>query len=166
MPLVLRANKKPHSIRNFRAAALARFAEGRLLAAQQHRLASIYLMGYAAEMLLKAAYFRLAGYSLSQPITVQEMYAAKDYAVKTLKCPWAGNNLHDLRGWQMLLMEDRKAKGVPYSPSFSRDLNANVTRLALNWVEALRYHPMRPYRGELRRCLDGVTWLLTQYRFL
>src|ERR1041384_7722171 len=109
MPLVLRANKKPHTIRTFRAAAMARLVESQIMAGQENRLASIYLLGYAAEMLLKAAYFRLAGYSLNQAITVPEMYAAKDYAVKILKCPWAGNNLHDLRGWQTLLTEERKA---------------------------------------------------------
>ena len=123
------------------------------------------MIGYAAEMLLKAAYFRLVGYGLNQTITVQHMQTAKAYAVKNLHCPWYGN-LHDLRGWQSLLTEERRVRAVPYDGLFSRSLNAYVTRLALNWSEGLRYHAMQPYRGELRTCVRAVIWLMSQYRFL
>jgi hypothetical protein len=165
MPLVARSGLKSHTIRAFRAAALARYREGQILIASGCRLSGIYLLGYTGETLLKAAYFRFVGYGLNQAITLADMHAARNYATKILKCPWHGN-LHDLRGWQSLLTEARKARALPYSPSFSRSFNAFVTRLALNWWEGLRYHAMQPYRGEAGICLRAVTWLVSQYHDL
>ena len=65
MPLIARVTAD-HSIREFRNAAWRRYQEARRLAINGDRLAAIYLWGYAAEMLLKAAYFRLVGWSPTQ----------------------------------------------------------------------------------------------------
>jgi len=146
-------------------AALARDREARRLAIAGHRLASIYLWGYCGEMLLKAAYFRLQGWSANQPISLADMQAAKQHAVGTLFCAWPGN-LHFLPGWKELLIAERQRVGVAYARSFSRSLHAHVGRLALQWTETLRYHDLRPYQGEVRRCEQAITWLIGQFRFL
>jgi hypothetical protein len=62
MPLIARI-PTDHTIREFRAAAGLRYREGQRLALTGNRLTAIYLWGYAAEMLLKAAYFRLRSWS-------------------------------------------------------------------------------------------------------
>jgi HEPN domain-containing protein len=67
MPLVQRIHSRPHTIAEFRRAATLRYREAVRLAVAGDRLAAIYLSGYAAEMLLKAAYFRLTGKKLHDP---------------------------------------------------------------------------------------------------
>jgi hypothetical protein len=164
MPLIQRLSQE-HTISQFRAAALMRYREASRLATAGDRLAAIYLGGYAAEMLLKAAYFRLAGWGQSTPITRADVRDAREYATKTLKLTWR-EQLHDLNGWAALLVEERKIRGKPYAFSFSRSLIAHVARVFLNWREWLRYWANRPYRGEVVVVLQGVHWLLGQYRFL
>lgn len=48
----------PDTIRKFMNAAPLRFEEAEALMREEHHLAAIYLFGYSAEMLIKAAYFR------------------------------------------------------------------------------------------------------------
>jgi hypothetical protein len=156
---------KDHTIEEFRMAARLHFREASRLAVAGDRLAAIYLGGYAAEMLLKAAYFRLAGKGPAAPISTQEMYNARSYAKATLGVAWA-DKLHDLTGWTALLVEERRLRGAPYSWTLARDLLAHTQRIYLNWREYLRYRPNRPYQGETAAVLQGVQWLLGQYRFL
>ena len=49
------------SIREYRAAARQRFDDALAMALQWRRTGAIYLWGYTAEMILKAAYFSLIG---------------------------------------------------------------------------------------------------------
>lgn len=165
MPLVQRIANRPHCIQDFRVAALARYHEGRILTIRDRRLTGIYLWGYSAEMLLKAGYFRLKGWSQKQPITLADMKQAKQHAIQVLNCVWPGN-LHYLPGWKDLLIEERQRLGRPFARSFSRSLSAQISRLALHWIESLRYHDLRPFRGEVRVCEQATTWLIGQFRFL
>jgi hypothetical protein len=135
------------------------------LATANHRLGAIYLSGYAGEMLLKAAYFRLAGWGLTVRITLADIQAAKVHATSALGLPWPGN-LHDLRSWTALLIEERRHRGVAYPAGFARSLAAQVKRLYLNWREQLRYRANRPFAGEVAAALQAAQWLLGQYRFL
>jgi len=59
MPRRLIDRSQPDNIREFRVSARQRYHDGLALAGTGNRTASIYLWGYAAEMLLKAAYFAL-----------------------------------------------------------------------------------------------------------
>ncbi len=91
MPL-LRRVRGDHSIRQFRAAARLRYNEAVRLADSGERLGAIYVAGYAAEMLLKAAYFRLAGWTLDQPITLVDIRNARARAIQQLGLRWAGHS--------------------------------------------------------------------------
>jgi hypothetical protein len=132
---------------------------------EARRLASIYLGGYAAEMLLKAAYFRLAGWGLADPITLTDLGNARKHATTVLGLSWP-ENLHDLLRWRDLLIEERKRIGSPYAAAFVRGFSAQVKRIYLNWREYLRYHTNRPYQGEVNRTLQAVRWLQGQFRYL
>jgi hypothetical protein len=164
MPLIQRL-ALDHTIREFRAAAAARYREAVSLAVAEDRLAAIYLSGYAVEMLLKAAYFRLAGWGPPDSVSLADLQHARQHAVTALGLVWPGN-LHDLPRWTALLVEDRKYRNVPYAPGFARSLNARVKQVYLNWREQLRYRANRPYRGEVSRTLRATSWLLGQYRYL
>jgi hypothetical protein len=164
MPLIARIHPD-HTIREFRVAAGLRYHEGRSLIATGHRLAGIYLWGYAAEMLLKAAYFRLLGWLPNQSITIADLAKAKKDATSVFKLTWPGS-LHDLGSWGELLVEERKLRGVPYPGPFARRLRAQVKALFLNWRETLRYRINRPFKGEVERCHESLRWLQGQYRHL
>lgn len=161
MPLIARI-PADHSIRDFRAAAGMRYREAQRLAIAGHRLAAVYLCGYAAEMLLKAAYFRLIGRSPAQAITMGDLNNAKSYAINHVGIHWPGN-LHDIRRWEELLIQERRLRHVPFPAAFARSLTARVNLIYLNWREHLRYRINRPYRGEVAGVSQAVSWLAGQF---
>ena len=69
MPRRLLERCGPDSIREFRSAGRQRFDDGLALAAVGRRTGAIYLWGYAAEMILKSAYFSVVGLDESAEIT-------------------------------------------------------------------------------------------------
>lgn len=77
MPKHLLARCAPDSIREFTAAARQRDRDARAAAETGRTTAAVYLAGYAAEMLLKAAYFRLIGMGDSDPLTISDLARAK-----------------------------------------------------------------------------------------
>jgi hypothetical protein len=164
MPLIARIAPN-HTIRTFRAAAKLRYDEACGLAHRGDRLAAIYLWGYCAEMLFKAAYFRLIGWAPGQLITLTDLNQAKSHAIHHLGLHWH-SNLHDLTRWRELLVEERKIRMIPYEAIFSRALNARVNRIFLNWREYLRYRVNNPYQGEVAAVFQAVHWLLGQYNHL
>ncbi len=124
----------------------------------------IYLLGYAAEMLLKAAYFRLDGLHVKASIGPAELKSARAKAIS-----WgmaAPINYHDLPWWAQMLVESRRLAGRAHRHHFSRRLLGNVNRLYQNWREFLRYRNNRPFRGEVETVVAATTWLIGQYRFL
>lgn len=163
MPLIQRLSTD-HTIHEFRTAARLRFREASRLAVAGDRLAAIYLGGYAAEILLKAAYFRLTGWGIDATITVDDIRDAKTYA-KTLGLVWTGN-LHQLTGWSDLLVEERKKRKKAFAPAFARSLQARARHIYRNWREHLRYKPNRPFQGEVTVVLQGAQWFLDQYPIL
>src|SRR5262249_46893628 len=135
------------------------------------RLAAVYLAGYVAEMILKAAYFRLRGWSPTAPIRMADLRNAVNHAVTVRgvtfappgrRCP----DLHHLPGWRDLLIAERSHHGPAYLPRFRRALVARVSALALNWSPELRYHSNRPHRAEVRVSLEAADWLRSQSVFL
>jgi hypothetical protein len=165
MPLADRAMRRPHTVRAFRDAAGARFRDAARLADAGHRLGAIYLYGYVAEMLLKAAYFRGRGWGPDQPVAHSDLYQAKQLATSLHNLAWPGN-LHDLGGWVRLLIRDRHVGGRSYPGPFRNRLVGRVNVIYRNWREGLRYHDMRPYAGEVDATQAAVSWLLAQYRRL
>jgi hypothetical protein len=163
MPLISRLSPT-ESIRRFRAAAILRYREACCLAINEERLGALYLSGYSAEMLLKAAYFRLISKGLDDPITRTDFDAARTTAVKLgiLR----GRNLHDLRWWQDLLIQFRGTTSRPFQPTFARELASKVQSIDQNWIETLRYRTNRPSKVELCGAMEAVQWLIGRYRHL
>ena len=120
MPLIRRI--RDHTVRGFRKAARLRFEEAKRSAIAGDRLIGIYLCGYAAEMILKVAYFRLEGRTATGSITIFELRLAQKYA-HALKVQWAGN-LHSLPGWAGLLTAEREKRRNPYPTGFASSLES------------------------------------------
>src|SRR5437660_8473472 len=125
MPRANRALGRHHSVLAFRAAAGARHREAIRLAVSGHRLGAIYLYGYVAEMLLKAAYFRLRGWGPHTPITHSDMTAARSRAITAYHLAWL-DRLHDLTGWARLLAQGRRVLGRPFPRTLRNQFQARV----------------------------------------
>lgn len=158
MPLLARIQGH-HSIRYFRGAARMRFQEAQRLFLGGERLGAVYLSGYVAEMILKAAYFRLRGWLPSDPITLGHLHFARSYAQHTLRIV-GPNNLHDLTGWLNLLIAQRNQQQMAYPHRLHRGLSTRVHRIASNWRPDLRYHTNRPHAAEVRMTLQAAQWIL------
>lgn len=154
-----------HTIRQFLAAARLRDREAHRLLLAGDRLTAAYLSGYVAEMVLKAAYFRLIGWSRTAVIRRADLQNAQNRATHILGILWVGN-LHDLDGWLALLIQERMHLGQPYDANYARALGRRVAGITANWREYLRYYPNLPYRGEVRTVVENAAWLLAQYRYL
>jgi hypothetical protein len=115
-------------------------------------------------MLLKAAYFRLAGWKISDPILLADLDNARKHANTVFGLGMS--NLHDLPRWGQLLVEERVLRGVPFPILFARRLQARLKTIYLNWREHLRYRINKPYRGEVGRTYAATGWILGQYRHL
>jgi hypothetical protein len=159
MPKPLPARWRPECIREFRASARQRFDDGMALAAAGRRTGAIYMWGYCAEMLLKAAYFSLKGFSDNAPITWKADIAPAIHWAKTFhKIAWKGNSGHDVIGWAELLVAERAATAPPHP--LGREVQAYGQRIGRTWSESLRYHKNVAYGYEVTQVREAAEWLL------
>ena len=164
MPRPLPARWQPESVREFRAAARQRFADGLALAAAGRRAGAIYLWGYAAEMTLKAAYFSFMGVADDAALTLQGHILPAIERGRTafgIAWPKAGAG-HNVRAWASLLVSARAvAPGTAFPAPFAGDIRAYAGVVGGLWSETLRYHKNVAYSSEMRRVRTAVAWLLT-----
>jgi hypothetical protein len=163
MSFVTRLSAK-ETTRRFRAAATLRYREACCLATNEERLGALYLTGYAAEMVLKAAYFRLIGKGPDDPIASIDRDRARNTG-KRLGIPPA-RNFHDLRWWLDLLIQSKGISTRPFVPKFAHELASRIQYIDQNWNESLRYRTNRPRENEMQGALDAAKWLLRRYRYL
>jgi hypothetical protein len=158
MPRLLLDRLSPDCIQGFRAAARARYADGCILAEGEHRLAAIYLWGYAAEMCVKAAYFTLHGFGATQSI---DAAALKTAAVEAKLYGIRWTNQHNLYAYASLVVGKRASLGRVYSShAFANDFVGHAQTIYNRWRETLRYHYNQAYLFELERVRVSVEWLL------
>ena len=80
MPKLLVDRFTADSVGQFRAAAHIRNEDAWRLATSGRGSAAIYLWGYAAEMLVKAAYFHLIGFAENRAISLPDLLQVKENA--------------------------------------------------------------------------------------
>mgnify|MGYP000119331332 CR=1 FL=1 len=161
MPRRLLDRCSPDSIREFCAAARQRFSDGIALAAAGRRTGAIYLWGYSAEMILKAAYFSLSGIAETQRISWPgDLRPAIDRgrAVFHIAWPSAGAG-HNVRAWAELLIAERAATSA-YPRHFALEVQAHGQRIGSYWNETLRYRKNFAYLYEVRMMREAAEWLL------
>ena len=165
MPRLLPARCRPDSIAEFRAAAERRFEEGAVLEHGGHRTGAIHLWGYAAEMVLKAAFFELDGFPMRRTITRRDRRRAEQRAAQFGLAPARGP--HDVRMWAELLVAERLRRGRRYRRSgFGVEVVRRAARVAAVWAVELRYHPNRAYEFEVRRMRADVGWIFIRRQIL
>ncbi len=154
----------PDCIREYRAAARQRFDDALELAIQGRRTGAIYLWGYSAEMLLKAAYFSLRGMAETAPITIRaDINPAIQHGRTTHSIAWSSHGSgHDVRSWAELLVLERVAMpGRAYPADIARQVQVCGQRIGLLWSETLRYRKNIAYEYELRQVREAAEWLLS-----
>lgn len=162
MPKRLPARWQPESIREFRASARWRFDEGIALAAAGYRTGAIYLWGYSAEMILKAAYFSLLGRAEMALLTWAGdiLPAINTGRAMGIAWPFLGQG-HNVRAWAELLVAEHAATpGAAYPPLFGQEVQACGQSIGQLWSEMLRYHRNVAYLYEMSRVREAAEWLL------
>ena len=124
----------------------------------------IYLMGYAAEMLLKNSYFLLDILTTPTFPVGSQLALAKNAAKNSFLPQYPFTNYHDLLFWAALLTEKRRQEGRPLLLSIERDLTRHVQRLSENWFVEMRYRTAQGTTSEINEVYEGVTWIRSHYR--
>jgi hypothetical protein len=129
-----------------------------------NRTAAIYLWGYAAEMILKAAYFTLSGLADLDAITVPGHIqpAINRGRAAPLNIAWPNLGAgHNIRAWAELLVAARAlVPGAAYVPAVAADLQTCGQVIWRFWRETLRYHKNRAYLFEVQQVREATVWLL------
>ena len=146
-------------------AALARYWDGFVLAgASDHRgTGAIYLFGYAIEMLLKTAYYRLRGIA-GQTDLEPELRNVRQRA-EALGFRWRGN-YHNLDSWVRLLIEQRRTAGGALDPVTAGQLRRHVSLITSHWSEVLRYKDTAADETDVQEVFDSVEWIRERYSVL
>lgn len=169
MPRRLPDRCQQDSVHEFRRSGRQRFDDGLILAGSGQRTGAIYLWGYAAEMILKAAYFSLIGFAEKDVISVgRDIEKAWNHGGKILGIVWpkAGRG-HNVRAWAELLIAERAATpGAAYPPAFDREVQRYGQRIGQLWSETLRYHKNLAYLYEVRQVREAAEWFLTNSHVL
>lgn len=162
MPRRLLARCQPDSISEFRAAARQRYDDGLAASVAGRRLAAIYLWGYSAEMVVKAAYFTFIGLGEAVPITWGGHLQPAIARGQTLGIAWPGGGAgHNVRAWAELLVLEHAATGPAYTLDFGQEVQANGQRIGQLWRETLRYYKNVAYLYEVGQVRQAVEWFLT-----
>jgi hypothetical protein len=112
-----------------------------LLVGGQHVRAGIYLLGYACEMWLKCAYFRLVGKGAADSITRVDLSTAKADAA-ALGVAALPESFHSVVFWRDLMLAKRSRLGrALLAPELVRGLVDCTARVYDNWDVSMRYHP-------------------------
>ena len=117
---------------------------------------ALYLLGYVAEMLLKTAYFRLAGVPDADNIAPSLKAASNNAA-------WLGGNLHNLRSWVALLNAVRFDEGKPWDVLTAVTVERHVLIIDSHWRESIRYTAFAATVAEVEEVLTSVDWLHDNY---
>ncbi len=146
-------------------AADARLTEGEALVDGGYPDAGIYLLGYAAEMVLKTAYCRVdPAVNISKDLIADRFgSAATQWKSLFPGQPLPKQRGHDLLFWHLVLLEERKVQGKPPLATIGTGglLSACVARLYDDWFVEMRYRHQEATAQEARNVKDDVQWLHT-----
>lgn len=112
------------SIAGFERAAAQRYRDAEVLRRANRRLSAIYLYGYAVEMWLKAAYFRVTFAhdgldSKTQIDALRRRAAENEWIVLGLPKKLGP---HDIAGWAHLLVKKRLDIGAPHTQQLANEI--------------------------------------------
>ncbi len=153
------------TIQEFNLAADEKYREGQHLVAGGDLGAGIYLLGYAAEMILKNAYFRFTGAGLGDA-TQPRLAPARSVGGRLIPAI-RDEFYHSLRFWAMLLQAVRTDQGRPWADTeFVLEFERCTERLYNSWWVEMRYRCNQANPDEALQVLSDVGWLRTHLTIL
>jgi hypothetical protein len=155
----------PDTVSRWERSAPKRIAEGDTLLAADQCLIAIYLYGYAIEMRLKAAYFRMLRYG---PHVEVDADARNRAEVRARQSGLMSGAPHDLAGWARLLVSDRqRLMRDPFEQKFGLEV---VKRAVLvydhHWRPRMRYRGTDVKKATALVVRSAATWFEEHYRRL
>jgi hypothetical protein len=148
------------TVRKLEAAVPWRLEEAEILKEAGRRLAAIYMYGYAVEMLVGAAYFRLIEYGLDTDITSQARRLAEKQARQE---KLMSSEPHDLSGWAKLLIVTRQRRSTGFSQSLAMQLRFQADVVYDRWRPNLRYRTLVPTLNDVSAVRHAALWFQDQY---
>lgn len=166
MPIRSQVQSTAETIQGFEAAAEEKYEGGFNLLTYTSPGNGVYLMGYAAEMLLKCAYFRVSGLGLTVPITRLELRQARTDSTN-LGVLADVEGFHNVAFWSELLTKKRLQQSRGLLASLETELNFRSSRLSQNWFVEMRYHLLQGVTiQDLEDVVDDVVWIKSNYESL
>lgn len=169
MTIGARIQNRQHTSNRFRLAAHQRRREAEVLFLAKERAGSIYLFGYVAEALLKAAFIRLRPHTRpSTPIPFHLLKSEYRSAYNLYRPPaWHGTlDLHSLNDLLDALSRKRRSLGRPYPVLLESRLRSWVRIISRQHKVEMRYYPVRPSTQEMAEVRGAIRELIDHYRDL
>ena len=166
MPIRSQVQTATETILGFEAAAEEKYEDGFSLMASPSPGNGVYLMGYVAEMLLKAAYFRFQGLPDADPLTFHHLKQARQDAKNLYGVTADDDHFHGVDFWGELVTQARRHKNLPLSLSVEQELDQRTKRLAQNWFVEMRYFSLKISLKDVEAVLDDVVWIKSHYEEL
>jgi hypothetical protein len=162
MPRRLLERLNQDCIREFRSAARQRFDDAMTMAGQGRRTGAVYLWGYVAEMVLKAAYFSLIGVPETQALSWQTDLRPAIHRGRGLGIAWPRHGEgHNVRAWAELLVAVRAlSPATAFAMPFALAVQRRGQRIEQLWRETLRYRKNFAYPFEMRDVREAAEWFL------
>ena len=146
-------------------AAEDRFVDAETLMRGGRTDGAVYLLGLAAEMWLKVACSRVAGFGPAGYVTALLGPAQQWMKVHAPAIP--RESYHSLMFWSEYLILLRKIEKVPLPANLAGELRHHVeSRLFRDWKIDLRYRPFALSERQARRAYHDVSWLRLNHSLL
>jgi hypothetical protein len=155
MPLRYRIQSDPETIQDLELASEEKYWEGVELLAAGRRGGGIYLLGYAAEMILKNACFVFDGARPADPVSLGPVGSFGNRYLPTI----GRESYHSLWFWLHVLLAKRHRKGRSLAHQLDAPLVQRTRRIYGIWTVEMRYQPDRSMESEGRCVYDDVTWI-------
>lgn len=141
-------------------AAEQRYWEGLELAVAGHGAASIYLLGYAAEMWIKLAYYHLDQVSPGIAVNVS-FNKVKNANPRPVQAQWEAG--HSIEFWGDLVCLKRQNLQNAFPSLFQAVFCNHYRSVHANWRVEMRYQPVQAYPREVGDVYDSVSWIKSKY---
>lgn len=127
---------------------------------------AIYLWGYVAEGLLKAAFLRLLPHLTPRtevPLHVLRAELQHAYSVGQPNEQLRNPNLHDVRDLIESIVRKRRQIGRDYSDDFVMSIRGQLDTIHESALVEMRYFPLRPSTDEAMHVRQAVEKLVDLY---
>lgn len=167
---LIKRQKPNDSIKKFEMSAQHKYRAGLALIEGGDATTGIEQLGYAAEMLLKSAYFRfmksrIGLQRITSTITGQMLRDAAREGVR-LHIRYDPESYHSLRFWALLLAAIRKDHAQPLPLEVENEMLTRMKELHALWMIEHRYQNKNYGSTDVARMDVNVTWLLENHEQL